>query len=82
MLTSMGLVADDTLKDLIKQFDQDGDGQISQEEFLEMMCPDGFRAHPEATRVYEVMNGRFFARNKIIASWIDEAAYDKKMKLR
>ena len=39
-------------------------------------------AHTEATRVHEVMHGRFFAKNKILVSFIDEAAYDKKMKLR
>merc|ERR1712216_455159 len=39
-------------------------------------------AHPEATRVQEVMHGRYFAKNKIIVSFVDEATYDKKMKLR
>jgi len=39
-------------------------------------------AHTEATRVIEVMHGRFFAKNKILVSFIEEAAYDKKMKLR
>jgi len=28
------------------------------------------------------MNGRFFAKNKIIATLVEEATYDKKMKLR
>lgn len=39
-------------------------------------------AHTEAIRVSEVMNGRYFAKNKIIVSFIEELAYDKKMKLR
>jgi len=38
-------------------------------------------AHSEASRVVEVMNGRFFAKNKIIATLVEEATYDKKMKL-
>ena len=36
----------------------------------------------QASRVSEKMNGRYFAQNKIIVSYIEEPAYDKKMKLR
>jgi len=39
-------------------------------------------AHTEAMRVSEVMQGRYFAKNKIIVSFVDEPTYDKKMKLR
>jgi len=36
---------------------------------------------PEADRVVEVMDGRYFARNKIIATKIGEDVLDKKFKL-
>jgi len=39
-------------------------------------------AQPEALRLKERMNGRFFAQNKIVATLIEESVYDKKMKLR
>ena len=38
-------------------------------------------ANAEAARVLEVMHGRYFAKNKILASLIDEATLDKKFKL-
>lgn len=38
-------------------------------------------ANGEAARVIEVMHGRFFARNKIIASNVEEAILDRKFKL-
>lgn len=39
-------------------------------------------SQPEAVRVLEKMNGRYFAQNRIIATHVDEQTYDKKMKLR
>jgi len=38
-------------------------------------------AHTEAARIKELMHGRFFAKNKIIAEFVDEASYNKKHKL-
>ena len=38
-------------------------------------------ADSEAARVLEVMHGRYFAKNKILASYVDEPTVDKKFKL-
>ena len=38
-------------------------------------------ANSEAARVIELMHGRYFAKQKIIASLIDEVTLDKKFKL-
>ena len=38
-------------------------------------------ANSEAARVIEVMHGRFFAKQKILASSIDEPTLDKKFKI-
>ena len=38
-------------------------------------------ANSEAARVIELMHGRYFAKQKILASLIDEVALDKKFKL-
>ena len=43
--------------------------------FLKML------ANAEASRVVEVMHGRYFAKNKILASYVPEAELDKKFKL-
>ena len=56
-LAAFGLVDDDTMTSLIQEFDTNGDGMISQEEFVEMMCPDGMRASTEA-RSCRDKNGR------------------------
>ncbi len=39
-------------------------------------------ANAEAARVLEVMNGRYFAKQKILASHVPEETLDKKFKLR
>ena len=38
-------------------------------------------SHPEALRLKETMHGRYFAKNKIIAELVPEAAYNKKWRL-
>ena len=38
-------------------------------------------ANSEAARVIEVMHGRYFAKQKILASTIDEPTLDKKFKI-
>ena len=39
-------------------------------------------ANAEAARVLELMHGRYFAKNKILASYVPEDQLDKKFKLR
>ena len=36
---------------------------------------------PDAARVVELMHGRYFARNKLLASTVPEPDFDKKFKL-
>ena len=38
-------------------------------------------AHTEALNLKDRMHGRFFAKNRIIAEYVDEGVYDKKNKL-
>jgi len=42
-----GLADEDMMKELREKYDKDGNGTLDFEEFLEMLCPYGFRAHEE-----------------------------------
>merc|ERR1719265_1322850 len=39
--------------DLMARYDIDGNNGLEQNEFLELLCPDGFRAHPQATQAID-----------------------------
>lgn len=47
-LLNKGLIYEDQMEALLKDWDQDGDGHLDVLEFCEMMCPLGFRAHEQA----------------------------------
>jgi len=44
-LVMAGLADEDMMKELQAKYDKDGNGTLDFEEFLEMLCPYGFRAH-------------------------------------
>mmetsp|Transcript_22102 Transcript_22102/g.39657 ORF Transcript_22102/g.39657 Transcript_22102/m.39657 type:complete len:635 (-) Transcript_22102:83-1987(-) len=44
-LISSGLMDIDSARKFISEVDQDGSGEIDMDEFCELMCPHGFRAH-------------------------------------
>lgn len=48
-LVLAGLTDKDMMKELREKYDKDGNGTLDFEEFLEMLCPYGFRAHEEVT---------------------------------
>ncbi|EOD30865.1 hypothetical protein EMIHUDRAFT_456408 [Emiliania huxleyi CCMP1516] len=39
-------------------------------------------AHSEAARLKQAMHGRYFAKNRIVCEYVEEAAYDKKNKIK
>lgn len=47
------LVDADIAKDLVKRYDRNADGTIDKLEFLEMMAPYGYLAHPDQKEVFD-----------------------------
>merc|ERR1712139_531913 len=49
-LIESDLVDADMAKELVTRYDTDGSGSLDCDEFLMLLCPDGFRAHRRAVR--------------------------------
>jgi len=70
-LVESGLVDEATSRDLRDQYDRDGSSRISEDLLLEMLCPNGYRSHPDAHTAIDKM-GRplLYVENGIFTGWI------------
>lgn len=52
-LVDGGLMDEETANELMQKYDTDGSGDLDAQEFLEMLCPHGYRAHQGSQRVMD-----------------------------
>merc|ERR1712023_104849 len=56
-LVDSELVDGETATALMARYDVDNSGTLTCDEFLELLCPNGYRAHPQAVRAVD-LDGR------------------------
>lgn len=70
-LVDSGLIDESMAKDLREQYDRDGTGRITEDLLLEMLCPNGYRSHPDAqTAIDKYGQPLLYVSNGIFKGWI------------
>lgn len=76
-LVDSGLVDEQTANELMAKYDTDQSGDLDEDEFMEMLCPNGYRAHSKVTQaVDEHGRGLTFLKNEYFCGWTLEGALD------
>jgi Ca2+-binding EF-hand superfamily protein len=72
-LVDGGLMDEETANELMMKYDLDGSGDLDGEEFLEMLCPHGYRAHEGSKKVVD-KEGRLitYVQNNDFTGWMFE----------
>lgn len=76
-LVDGGLVDWEMAMDLMEKYDTDGSGDLDSEEFLELLCPFGYRAHKNARSAIDDKGRQLaFISNTFFTGWTTEGAFD------
>lgn len=72
-LVDGGLMDEETADELMTKYDTDGSGDLDGEEFLEMLCPHGYRAHEGSKKVVDTDGNKItYVHNNDFTGWMFE----------
>lgn len=76
-LVDSGLVDSKMADDLMSKYDLDGSNDLDCNEFLELLCPNGYRAHADATQAVDKKGNQLcHMKNEYFEGWVVEGAFD------
>eukprot|EP00746_Dinoflagellata_sp_MGD_P003167 gnl/MRDRNA2_/MRDRNA2_106158_c0_seq1.p1 gnl/MRDRNA2_/MRDRNA2_106158_c0~~gnl/MRDRNA2_/MRDRNA2_106158_c0_seq1.p1 ORF type:complete len:516 (+),score=101.78 gnl/MRDRNA2_/MRDRNA2_106158_c0_seq1:176-1723(+) len=76
-LVDSGLVDEEMAQDLMRKYDTDGSGDLDGEEFLELLCPNGYRAHSGVREAVDAHGAQLtYISNSYFTGWTVEGAME------
>lgn len=76
-LVDSGLVDEEMAQDLMRRYDTDGSGDLDGEEFLELLCPNGYRAHAGVREAVDHHGAQLtYISNSWFTGWTVEGAFE------